>query len=443
MAQTLISPDEPPTSAESERAALVRRIVSSRYFAKALQLRRILVYICEQTLADPAVLIREHDIGCNVLGRRPDFNPHEDNIVRVQVSHLRRKLDEYFVTEGRDEVLRLTIPKGSYVAHFEPHSEEPGIASPEAVASPAVEPVKPVPHPPRYRAAMLTLAGTSIFLGAACMFLWLRTAPASPERSQDYPFWSRIFSTGQPANIVIADTCLVMMQDILGSDISLATYLSKDFPQNLLQQAPEGPLRAALTLISGRQYTSLADINVASKLMELSGRVSRNKAAIRYARYLNTRDFKRDNFVLIGSRRGNPWVQLFETQVNFALEEDSKTHRFFFHNKLPQPEEQSRYGETVENKSVVETYADIELLPNLGNNGYVLILCGISMEATEAAGELVSNPDFANILAQTLRQSRIQKSGSYFEILLRIRAIAGTPGNSQIIAHRVVQPHVS
>ena len=428
---------------ESERAALVTRVASSRHFAKALQLRRILIYICEQSCAEPAVLIREHDIGCNVLGRRADFNPHEDNIVRVQVSHLRRKLDEYFITEGRDEVLRLTIPKGSYVAHFEPHLEDPGIAPPEVLASPAADLVKPAPQAPRYRAAMFAFAGISILLCAACLYLWLRTAPAAQERSQDYPFWSRIFTNGQPANIVIADTCLVMMQDILGADISLAAYLSKDFPQNLLQQAPDGPLRAALTLISARQYTSLADITVASKLMDLSGRVSKNKAAIRYARYMNTRDFKRDNFVLIGSRRGNPWVQLFETQVNFALEEDLKTHRFFFHNKSPRPEEQSRYGETVENGSVVETYADIELLPNLGNNGHVLILSGIGMEATEAAGELVSNPEFANILLKTMIQSGSRKPASYFEILLRIRAIAGTPGNSQIVAYRLVQPHMS
>ncbi len=431
VADLVISPGPLPTTAESERTRLVRRVVASRHFAKAIQLQRILIYICDKTLADPSVVIREHDIGCNVLGRRADFNPHEDNIVRVQVSHLRRKLDEYFAAEGRDEPLRISIPKGSYIARFTVQAVE---------AEPPIEP-QPVEDRPAARrrawAYLLVPALLTALVLSSGYLVWNRYG-ALPEA----PFLSRIFSTGQTTNIVAADTCLVMMQDILDTDISLAQYLSKDFPRNLLQQAPEGPLRSALALISGRQYTSLADINIASKLMELSGR-TKNKASIRYARFLNARDFKTDSFILIGSRRGIPWVELFESQVNFALEEDPETKRYFFRNKAPKPGEALRYAQSIESGSVTETYADIELLPNLGNNGHVLILSGIGMEATEAAGELVSSPRFSEILRRTLGASSSGQSIPYFEILLRIRAVAGTPGNSEVLAYRVIQPHIS
>jgi hypothetical protein len=431
VADLIISPVPPPTTAESERVELVRRIVASRHFVKAMQLQRILIYICEKTLADPFVVIREHDIGCNVLGRRPDFNPHEDNIVRVQVSHLRRKLDEYFATEGHGEPLRITIPKGSYIAHFAAHTME--------AESPPEE--RLVEAPPKAKTRSSSYWGISALAAALILssgyLVWNRSA--SPA---EMPFWARIFGPGQTTNIVAADTCLVMMQDILDTDISLAEYLSKEFPHNILSQTPDGPLRSALALISARQYTSVADMNIASKLMQLSER-TKNKASIRYARFLNVRDFKTDNFVLIGSRRGIPWAELFESQVNFALEEDPETKRYFFRNKAPKPGESTRYGQSIKSGSVTETYAAIELLPNLGNNGHVLILSGIGMEATEAAGELVSNPYFADVLRKTFGQAGKLQTVPYFEILLRIRAVAGTPGDSEVLAYRVIQPHIA
>jgi hypothetical protein len=431
VADLVISPGPPPTRAESEHLQLVRRIVASRHFVKANQLQRILIYICDKTLADPLVVIREHDIGCTVLGRRPDFNPHEDNIVRVQVSHLRRKLDDYFAAEGHEERLRITIPKGSYIAHF---TVQPAEAEPSVGEHPVAE---PAPLAERSHARWIRLAVAVAALLLIAILIWSRNTPPPEPR-----FWSSIFFAGQTTHIVAADTCLVMMQDILDTDISLAQYLSKDFPHNILQQAPEGPLRSALALISTRQYTSVADVNIASKLVELSDR-TKNKATISYARFLHARDFKTDNFVLIGSRRGIPWVGLFESQVNFELEEDPETKRYFFRNKVPKPGESLRYGQSLESGSVSETYAVIELLPNLGNNGHVLILSGIGMEATEAAGELVSSPHFAEILKKSLGKSSGAQSFPYFELLLRIRAVAGTPGNSQVLAYRVIQPHIS
>src|SRR5580698_4631554 len=85
---------------QDERWLLVQRIIASRYFVKASQLREILVYVTSQVLLDEKVAIPEHEIACKVLGRRESFNPNDDNIVRVQAGHLRKKLDQYFSSEG-------------------------------------------------------------------------------------------------------------------------------------------------------------------------------------------------------------------------------------------------------------------------------------------------------------------------------------------------------
>ena len=271
-----------------------------------------------------------------------------------------------------------------------------------------------------------------------CVYLalWPPASRTAGQSSRD-PFWSRVFGSGQPAEVVVADTCLVMLQDILHTDISVADYLSRQYPEELLNKVPDRDLRSALQLIAGRQYTSLADINVASRLVELSRDFGGNRAPIRYARHLNIRDFKTQNLVLIGSRRGVPWVQLFESQLNFAFEEDKATHRFYFRSKAPKPGEQAAYVPT-ENGGSTETYADIALLPNLGDSGSVLILSGITMEGAEAAGELVAGKDFSRELTRLIGQQAVRES--YFEILLKTRAVAGAARNSQIVTYRLIQP---
>src|ERR1035441_7877493 len=261
-------------------------------------------------------------------------------------------------------------------------------------------------------------------------------APA-PEPVRQDPFWSRFFGAGQSAGIVVADSCLVILQDVLHTDISVGNYPSRQYPEKLLYTAPNRDLRSALQLITSRQYTSLADLNVASRLVELSSEFGPNRAPIRFARHLNIRDFKTQNFVLIGSRRAVPWVQLFESQLNFSVEEDVATHRFYFRNKRPRPGEPATYVPT-ESGGSAENYADIALLPNLGNSGSVLILSGITMESSEAAGELVASKDFSRQLARMLGPQAVRDR--YFEIVLKTRAVAGAARSSQIVTYRLIQP---
>jgi hypothetical protein len=433
--------DAPALAENDGRWALVLRIAASRQFTKAPQLHDILIYVCQRALTDPAASIKEYEIGCNALGRKPDFNPNEDNIVRVQISHLRKKLDEYFATDGKDEPLLITVPKGAYVPRFEPR--------PEVVLVPDSSPARADSAPPaagvgrRPTPWVLLLAISTCLLAAACLYLasHLPAAPPNPPRVAEHarqdPFWSRFFGPGQPAAIVVADSCLVILQDVLHTDLSLADYLSRQYPEKLLSTVPDRELRSALQLIAGRQYTSLADLNIASRLVELSSEFGPSHAPIRFSRHLNIRDFKTESFVLIGSRRAVPWVQLFESQLNFSFEEDAATHRFHLRNKRPKPGEPATYVPT-ESGGSSETYADIALLPNLENSGSVLILSGITMEGSEAAGELVAGKGFSGQLARMLGPQAVRDR--YFEIVLKTRAVAGAARSSEIVAFRLIQP---
>jgi hypothetical protein len=103
------------------------------------------------------------------------------------------------------------------------------------------------------------------------------------------------------------------------------------------------------------------------------------------------------------------------------------------------PGERLAYGVSHGGRADENTYADIALLPNLTGTGYVLILSGIDMAATEAAGELVTTPDFGATLTKLLNSRTGQPPASYIEILLEAKATAGTSGGSKIIGSRRIE----
>ena len=104
--------------AEQVRAA-VERIVASKHLIHAESVANLLKYIVEQTLNGKAESLKEYTLGVEVFQRGPNFNPKEDTIVRVQARALRSRLESYYETDGRNDPIRVIVPKGAYVPTFE------------------------------------------------------------------------------------------------------------------------------------------------------------------------------------------------------------------------------------------------------------------------------------------------------------------------------------
>src|SRR5262245_2064020 len=107
----------PPTPLVREH---LERIIRSPAFAKASRLQAFLRFVVEQTLAGRQDAIKEYAIALEVCGRPPTFDAKTDPIVRVDANRLRARLDAYYRLEGRDESIRVQLPKGSYVPVITP-----------------------------------------------------------------------------------------------------------------------------------------------------------------------------------------------------------------------------------------------------------------------------------------------------------------------------------
>ncbi|WP_342237676.1 tetratricopeptide repeat protein [Inquilinus sp. OTU3971] len=108
-------PAVPPT--EIVRGA-VERILASSNFRASERHRRFLRYIVDETLAGRADRIKGYSVGVAVFDREESFDSQLDPIVRIGASQLRRSLDYYYVAGGKDDEIRITIPRGSYVPVF-------------------------------------------------------------------------------------------------------------------------------------------------------------------------------------------------------------------------------------------------------------------------------------------------------------------------------------
>jgi Malectin domain len=127
------------SEAVAEREALVRRVAASHTFEKSTRLRAFLLHVCQCALYNQPEATTEQQIGIHVYDRQPGYNPNEDNIVRSQARLLRMKLEHYFASEGKDDTIVITIPKGRYLPIFEPRSEVPSakpVAAPAALSRP-------------------------------------------------------------------------------------------------------------------------------------------------------------------------------------------------------------------------------------------------------------------------------------------------------------------
>jgi hypothetical protein len=415
-----------------ERRALVQRVVSSHAFEKSRRMRDLLAYVCSRALDEGAVDIREHEIGCAVFGRPDDYDTGEDNIVRVNASQVRKKLEAYFAAEGTAEPVILELPKGRYVPAFRERPELE-VSSPAAIAEPQAFVALPVPALAPSR-LVYAVAALSPLLMIACIWmgstLWRGRAQAAAQDSSVNALWSQLIRKGESTDIVLTDSSLGLLQDLLGRAIGLSEYLQPEtWRVDSLAGRPE--LQAVARLAAHRHYTSLANVNITRRIQAVAGADQGQLTAV-FARDFNVRQMKSDNVVLIGSRRANPWVELVEGQLNFRFGYDAAASQSFFENRQPRGGELAVYR-----NSPAVSYCDLALLPNLSHTGNLLVISGTEMEGTEAGGEFLTTP---RGMATLQRHVKPDSSGRfpYFEALLKSSKIGGAAPGFEVIAVRVL-----
>lgn len=410
---------------------LVERILLTGPFQKSPNLHALLSYLAEHSILGRIDLLTERQIGVAVFGKPAGYSPADDSAVRVHVRQLRLRLHEYFDQEGRHEVLRVDIPKGSYVLEFQK-------GEPEVKPLPPIAPVAPPESKKTRRIAVLeVLFWPALVAALVCAVGWYhvsRTAAPVPV-AVPWPL-NAVIQPDRQTRIVVSDSS-TMLRQLGNQEITLDEYLRPGFRETLIPPHLDASLSRLMNYISDSQLTSFADLTVNSTLTRLAGSLE-GQLVPTLARDLGERDLAQGNYVFVGGPTSNPWVLLFADKLNFQEMEDSVGGKMYFLNKKPLPGEQSTYQGLAQTGSAGEDYATLSLLPSSIGPGNVLILQGLRQEGTEALGVLLADPHDRAQLERALGIYGDSQSPQYFEALIRAQTIAGAPVSIQIVTVRSI-----
>lgn len=418
--------------------ALLERIAASPQLKRAARLQELLFYIGKRSLKDGSKTVHEQQIGVEVFRRPEGYDTSADNIVRTNVSDLRKRIESYFELEGRDETLIMEIPRGGYIAVFKNRSVAPQIASeplPLQMASipgpAAAAEVSQTPHRNRWLvAALIAVALMMIVFAAGCAFFWVqyRTLHRSLYAWQYEPsvsaLWTNILNASPDTDVVLADASFGLLQDLNKESFSFNDYLSRSYISELQAQHPSPEMQIMLSRIVRWNMGSQDDFKLAHRILALDP--LGKKIHLYDARDYMPDLLNRDNVILIGGRISNPWEDLFDGRMNFTVKFDDDGSITVV-NRAPAAGEQPIYTQV---NSV--GYCVIGYLPNPGHNGVVLLIEGTDAEATEAAGNFLLSENQLSDFKKTLHVERFP----YFEVLLKVSSVQSTPLTATVEAYR-------
>jgi len=420
---------EEDASGGDERWMLLERIADSAQLRRAFRLRELLFYLGRKALKEGCQEIHVQEIGKDVFGRREAYDTGADNIVRASVSELRKRLEAYFMAEGSREALRVEIPRGSYLPVFREAVVETSEPAPMLADILEIEERRSLPLWVKivFASGLFTIC----LLAAGLVTFWVSErrlfVESHPWMNQPAvaTFWSPFFRSNQETDLVMGDTAFQLVQTISNHQFSFNDYISRSYV-NQVQDIPELDVRSIVSMLTTKNLGNSVEFRLATKIQALAPLDER-------LHLYSSRDYMpaltvQDNMILLGSKITNPWVSLFEDELNFVPSSDKNGFTTMLNHK-PEGKEPSVYVPTDS-----EGYCVVAYLPNLANTSKVLLIEGTSSEAVEAASEFVLSEDEL----QRFYQKRGNQQSDYFEVLLKTSQVRSTPFHIQMLATRTL-----
>jgi hypothetical protein len=245
-----------------------------------------------------------------------------------------------------------------------------------------------------------------------------------------HQLWTDMFRSDRNTLIVPADSGFGILQNLTHHPVHLSDYVSGMYLQKI------GPMSVIdssnLNDLSTQRYTSVVDLNITSAVSRLL-EVIPDRFSILYAGDLRTEDLKHSNAILLGSLHTNPWVELFQRDLNFVLEYRPEVDDSVVVNLHPRTGEQSVYNNAW-NEDSHRTYAVLAFIPSLDKKGRVVLVEGLNMAGTQAAGDFLLNE---RAIEPVLKKAQ-RPDGSFmsFELLFETNSIGANAPKVRVIAER-------
>jgi hypothetical protein len=407
--------------------AAVQKALRSKVFSQSRSLRDTLKFIVLNSLSSPEA-IKEYSIATEVLGRPGDFDPKADTIVRVQMHRLREKLEEYYLTEGREEPIRIVIPLGHYASEFARNTRSEPTTTGVLQAGDATL-VKTRQWDWRWGiivalavcniVLVLGQLGRSNRLPSVFNLLW---QPFMAPNSRLLIVYSNAaFLVSTHGNFYLYDPPTILSMP-MGSRVP--TLGSQD-----VEGAPEqekGPFYYFDTYTGSGEAVAAA--NIARFLTAHS-----KSFIIKRSRIVSYEDIKDQNVIFLGGTGQDLILRnlpLPQQLVFVSAPKDQIPMGSYIQDLNPPPGHAATYRLQMDPSTgaIQVEYGLIGLLPGVAAGRYVLVLAGITTLGTQAAADFVTSERFMKILERMQAAASPSKARSAFlQAVLEVEVRDGVP----------------
>jgi hypothetical protein len=462
------TPTSPPPGApkltDEEIQQQVERIIHSATLRGSATLQQLLQYLVNRSLEGAADSLKEYTIGLEAFGRRSDFDPRTDTIVRVQTHRLRQKLKDYYLDEGIHDRVMVEIPKGQYGPVSRVRDDRNGhetesprlLAIEEHVADisthedgvKAAEYALPPTHRWFFRPSVLILA----VVVALCIGYIAGKFSAKPSNAINgqngvsvsdpvKAFWTA-FLQDDRSPIVAYPNAVFLLDD--SNDLFRFRQGASDnrgarVDEHLAQQFASNPtlVKNAGPLYYEDGYTGTGELQGVAMLAQMFAEMGINPI-IKTSRNVTAEDLQEHSVILLGSPFQNIAVGKLFAEGDFSFDNpDSHREqwRAMILNAHPRSDEASSYHTERDPKTQVleMDYGLISIQPGVVKGHRIAVLGGLDTKGTEGATRFMATADGISALTAALssRGSTGPKGADskntfpYFQALLRIQLDKG------------------
>jgi len=421
-----------------QREEQVRRILRSVTFRNASTLQQLLAYLAAKSTGGSGEMPKEYTIGVEAMGRKEDFDPKIDPIVRVQSHRLRTKLKEYYEAEGSQDPILVQIPKGHYLPTFERKSASSPI-SPEAPET------SDRPHWITRRRAMAVV----LILSVGLLGFWLGrlrsgNSPASreilakngaPNPGPVENFWARFLNDDRAPVIAYPDAVFLLddSNDLFryrrgasdGRGSIVEPHLARQFASNpqLVGQAGQ--------LYYENGYTGTGELEAIGMLAGVMGRMG-VKPTIKCSRDLTPDDLNQHNVILLGSPFQNVAVAQLLTAGDFVFQNPDQRReqwRAQIIDAHTKGSESANYSTERDHDTrvLISDYSVVTIMPGVVTGRYIADIGGLDTKGTQGAAMFVTSTVGIEQLARELGSDAMPAGGGppLFQALVRVRLAKG------------------
>ena len=407
--------------------AQVERLASSRALRESESLRKLLDYLTRQALEHPGEPIKEYQIATEVLGRRSDFDPQLNSMVRVQAGRLRTKIAEYYNDEGSEDPVLVDFPKGTYSLHF--HERTPGSSKGNGAVDQHGRNSKNADSPPRPPQLWNTLAVGLLIGLVSCLwvlgYVVTRKSGGSPViKAEKVPeavqvFWQG-FLTGPEEPWVIFSNA-----EFVGRPETGMRYFD--------------PARDSKEAVKD-QYTGVGEV-LGIHSLDMVFAMLHHNLRVKRGKLFSLDDAQKNDLIIIGSPSENLVLLEIPSTKLYSFRRVSVGARkgdLGIANLQPAAGESSLFLATPTNDPLTEDYAIVAMIPGTNPAHSELILAGTTTIGTQAAVEFVTEP---NHLEDLLARMEVKTTNQLkpFEAVLRVRVARGVPVESTIVSLRTLK----